>query len=103
MSYITIDILCPDCTQTWEDMVDKSEMADKFKCPYCLMENAEKTFSVPNVIGKASYRDGYKRPGFRDGIEASKLKAKISETRSFGDRMGMSREIHKLNKSGDKK
>ena len=96
MSWISIDILCPDCGEVHEDLVRKEDMNGKFKCPYCLMENCEKTFSVPNVIGKASYRDGYKREGFAEAKEATKLKAKQSATRSFADRMGMQREINKL-------
>lgn len=94
MGWISLDFKCPDCNETWDDIVGTDEKDNKFKCPYCLSDNASRTFSAPNFT-RASYVDGVKRAGFQEFKEAAKLN-KESAVSGNDKKKEIAREIRKM-------
>lgn len=95
MSYISIDILCPDCEIRWDDLVKRDEVTNKFPCPFCMGIEAERTISIPNVT-RASYRDGVQRRGWDEVKHASKLNKSLGGTVSESEKKEIRKEIRKL-------
>lgn len=77
MGWLSIDILCPQCDNRWDDIIDREvdSYLLTFDCPRCGEEECRRTMSAPNVT-RASYPDGYKRgSAFEDQKAAARLRA----------------------------
>lgn len=63
----------------------------------CLCEQSQwkRVFSMPMVVGKASYLDGQKRPGWQDLKEAAKLEKEAANSRQ-DKKKEIAAEIRKL-------
>jgi uncharacterized Zn finger protein len=62
-----VDLTCGACGMESEDVAVKNTAYDAIhECPACGELAATRVATVPNLIGKESFRDGYKRAGFED-------------------------------------
>lgn len=91
MAWKSIDIRCEECGSLWDDIVDSTEVDNKFQCPECGKQSGSRTISAPNFT-KASYVDGTNR--FKDLKEISKLKIERAKS-DHKNRKGIEKEIRR--------
>jgi DNA-directed RNA polymerase subunit L len=62
-----VDLSCSTCGMDSEDVAVSDTSYDvPHECPHCKASTATRRPTVPNINGKESVRDGYKRAGFED-------------------------------------
>lgn len=71
MGWWSQDYICRECDLRFNLVIQKDDRELKQPCPECELPAAP-TFSVPKNL-RASYHDGVKRPGFREGALSSEL------------------------------
>jgi hypothetical protein len=91
---------CVTCDGHFSDIIDKADKEKPAPCIYC-DGMADPVFSVPMIL-KATYPDGTRRPGFREGAEASRLEAE-SFNLPPDKRSDYDREIKELRASTSKR
>jgi len=97
---ISIDLYCPECnTRSWST-VPKTEASyeNRWDCPVCHTGQSVKRIPSSPMVAKASYPDGYKRAGFEELKEASKLRIDSSSGLSAEDSAKVNHEIDRLEK-----
>lgn len=71
------DIKCSQCDFTGEVRQELIGYDVPVPCPACGSE-AFRVISVPRLMGNEAYRDGYKRPGWEDLRQASRLDVELA-------------------------
>jgi hypothetical protein len=93
-----VDLSCP-CGVLSEDVrVESCSYDILHECPACGKLTAKRIFTLPAIMGKAAYRDGYARPGFAEIKE--KLDRQIDSYNLPPEQRGeLNAEIKKLDRA----
>lgn len=97
---ISIDLYCTECnTKSWGTFpkVDAT-YENRWDCKHCEAGQSVKRIPSSPMVAKASYPDGYKRAGFQELKEASKLRVDSSSGLSPQDTAKVNHEIDRLEK-----
>jgi putative FmdB family regulatory protein len=87
------DYLCETCLNEFEWVVKYSDRDKLLICPECGTENSKRVYrQVPTAL-KASYPDGYKRPGWADMKATARLAEIKANARNKDDRDGANKEL----------
>jgi len=80
---LSIDLWCSECNLKSWDTLPKVEATyeTRWDCPSCYEVASVRRIPSAPMVSKASYPDGYKRKGFQELKEASRLQAEIAGLR----------------------
>lgn len=97
-NYLTIDIWCEACNKRYVTTLLRAEATyeNRWDCLDCHTERGVKRVPSAPMVAKASFPDGYKRAGFQELKEASKLRVESSSGLSLEDTAKVNKEINRL-------
>lgn len=96
MGLESVVLLCKDCGEEWDDLVERSERDSLHPCRECGKIAAERVFTAPAVMNTA-LPDGTKRKGFTEMKEVARLEKEMAN-KPHNQRKDIKAEIQKLKK-----
>lgn len=100
------DYTCKHCNVVFPALVTyENRDTPEMECPVCSRQDGiTRNMAIPTLT-KASYPEGYKRPGWGELREAAKLNVEKANTpyQNKAERKRLDREINKLTKESAKK